>query len=209
MPIAVYLADESDYIREGLRVVLEGREGVRVVGDASDGKAAVEEAGRLHPDVVVMDVAMPRCDGIEATAQLRAASPDTRVILLSMSGTTEHVLRALHAGARGYLLKNSAAAELLAAVRAVHAGRRFVSHMLAETLADEYLRHAIHGTVLVDPVALPAAASVSVGSTPCQAVLASPRMLEVCRQQLIRDIAEADAPSVVKLAILHGLVLPE
>ena len=140
--IRVYLADSSAHFRDGLRSLLEERDDMEVVGGGADGRQAVVDVNELRPDVVIMDISMPGRNGIEATALLRASAPSSRVIILSMHATTEHVFHALQAGARGYLLKNSAGAELVEAVRAVHAGKRHFSHRLAEALADEYLRRS-------------------------------------------------------------------
>lgn len=201
MDIRVYLADESDYFREGLRVLLEARGDIRIVGGSADAAQAVTDASGLRPDVLVMDIAMPRCGGIEAIALLRASAPSTRVIILSTHATTEHVYHALQAGASGYLLKGSAAAELSEAVHAVHAGRRYVSHKLAEMLADEYLRRYPGVYPGVPP---PGDDRAGLPTHP-----AADDSIEDCRRRLIRAIAEADSASVAKLSILHGLVLAE
>ena len=104
----------------------------------TDGEA-VRLAPQLHPDVVVMDIAMPELNGIEATQQIHDASPSTQVLILSMHSTTEHIFRALQAGARGYLLKDSAGTEVVDAVRVVHAGRRYLSQKIASTVLDDYI----------------------------------------------------------------------
>ena len=115
----VVLADDHTVVRDGLRVLLEAQSDISVVGDAGNGREAVRLALQLHPDVVVMDIAMPELNGIEATQQIHDASPSTQVLILSMHSTTEHIFRALQAGARGYLLKDSAGTEVVDAVRAV------------------------------------------------------------------------------------------
>lgn len=199
MDIRVYLADESDYFREGLQVLLEARGDLRVIGGCADGAQAVADACELRPDVLVMDFAMPRCGGVEAVALLRASAPSTRVIILSTHATTEHVYHALQAGASGYLLKGSAAHELVEAVHAVHAGRRYVSHKLAEMLADEYLRRY--------PGVYPGVPPPGDGQAGSPTHGAADDSVEECRRRLIRAIAEADSASVAKLSILHGLVL--
>jgi len=194
--IRVYLADESEYFREGLRVLIDAREDMRVAGAAAEWQQALREVDELQPDVVIMDISMPRHNGIDGMALLHTCAPAARAIVLSMEATTDHVFHALQAGARGYLLKSSAAAELVDAVRAVHVGRRFVSRKLAEILADQYLRLA----------ALPDEAAES---QDCGMVVRTPASIESCRRQLIRHIAEADPASLVKLALLHGLVSAE
>ena len=103
--IKVLLADDHAVVRDGLRVLLEAQSDISVVGDAANGREAIRLASQRHPDVVVMDIAMPELNGIEATQQIHDASPSTQVLILSMHSTTEHIFRALQAGARGYLLR--------------------------------------------------------------------------------------------------------
>jgi DNA-binding NarL/FixJ family response regulator len=135
----VVLADDHAVVRDGLRVLLQAQSDIEVVGDAANGREAMRLTQRLHPDVVVMDIAMPELNGIEATLQIHDVSPATQVLILSMHSTTEHIFRALQAGARGYLLKDSAGAEVVDAVRAVHAGRRYLSQKIASTVIDDYI----------------------------------------------------------------------
>ena len=140
--IRVFLADGNDYFRVGLRDLLRSHDGIEVVGTCSDHREAPIEVARLQPDVVVHDLTTPHVDADQAAALIRALSAFSRVILLSLNSTTEHVLHAIDAGACGYLLKNGAAEEIVEAVRAVHGGRLYLSRRIADLLAGEYLRHA-------------------------------------------------------------------
>ncbi|MGA3260322.1 MAG: response regulator transcription factor [Bryobacteraceae bacterium] len=124
---SVLLADDHTLIRAGLRMVVDAEPDLTVVGEASDGREAVAMAGKLNPDVVVMDIGMPSLNGIEASRQIRAALPDTQVVMLSMHSDEGYVLRALKAGAKAYLLKDSAEADLARAIRAATAGKSFFS----------------------------------------------------------------------------------
>ncbi len=133
MPIKVFLADDHAVVREGLSLLLDTQAGITVVGEAADGRKAVRQVERLCPDVVVMDIAMPEMNGIEATAQIRNICPSTQVVILSMHSSAEHILRALRAGALGYLLKESAGKELIQAVQTVYGGRRYLSRQIAES----------------------------------------------------------------------------
>src|SRR6185312_1873388 len=137
--IRIVLADDHAVVRDGLRVLLEAQSDIEVVGDAANGREAIRVTHQMHPDVVVMDIAMPELNGIEATLQIHDASPSTQVLILSMHSTTEHIFRALQAGARGYLLKDSAGAEVVDAVRVVYAGRRYLSQKIASTVIDDYI----------------------------------------------------------------------
>ena len=140
MTIRVLLADDHSILRDGLTALLEAQDGMTVVAHAQDGREAVRKATELKPDVAIMDIVMPELDGIEATRLVRRSSPLTQVVILSMYSTTEHIFRALQAGAQGYLLKESAGSELVAAVRSVHAGRRYLSQKITETVVVDYMR---------------------------------------------------------------------
>ena len=140
MPIRVLLADDHTLVREGIRLCLEALGDIAVVGEAADGRAAVEQALELGPDVVLMDISMPIMSGIEATAQIKKARPAIQVVGLSMHDNEEYVTRLLQAGASGYVLKRSAATELAAAVRAAHAGEAFLYPSIARRVIDDYLR---------------------------------------------------------------------
>jgi len=138
--IRVLLADDHKMIRAGLRLVLEQSPDVAVVGEADDGRQAVELAQELKPRVVVMDVGMPNLNGIEAALQIKQAMPDTAVVMLSMHSDEGYILRALRAGATGYILKDSAEADLAAAVRAVAEGKSFFSPKVSRILLEDYMR---------------------------------------------------------------------
>jgi len=138
--IRIVLADDHAVMRTGLRLVLERQKDFRVVGEASDGREAVALAQQERPEVVVMDIGMPNLNGIEAARQVTALVPESGVVILSMHSDEAYVLRALKAGARGYLLKESPEADLIAAIRAVHAGKAFFSPAVSRMLADDYVR---------------------------------------------------------------------
>ena len=136
MAITVLLSDDHTIVREGLRLLLEAQKDIVVVGEAADGRETVRLAKQLHPDVVIMDIAMPEFNGIAATQRIKDSSPSVSVIILSMHASNEHIFRALQAGASGYLLKESAGTEVVRAVRAVAAGQRYLSGQIAETVID-------------------------------------------------------------------------
>jgi two-component system, NarL family, response regulator NreC len=138
--IRIVLADDHAVMRTGLRLVLERQSDFAVVGEASDGREAVALVQRETPDVLVMDIGMPNLNGIEAARQVAAAAPQVAVVILSMHSDESYVLRALKAGARGYLLKESAESDLIAAIRAVHAGKAFFSPAVSRMLVEDYVR---------------------------------------------------------------------
>jgi RNA polymerase sigma factor (sigma-70 family) len=139
-PIRIVLADDHTVIRKGLRLLLEGQADFAVVGEASDGRAAVELAEQHKPNVVVMDVAMPQLNGIEAARQIAAKSPQTAIVFLSMHADESYVFRALKAGARAYLLKDSAEYDLINAIRAVSEGKASFSPAISKMLVENYMR---------------------------------------------------------------------
>ena len=138
--LRVLLADDHNLIRAGLRLVISQEPDFQVVGEANNGRQAVEMARELKPDVVVMDIGMPDLNGIEACRQVLDDVPDTHVVMLSMHSDEGYVLRALKAGARAYLLKDSAEADLALAIRAAAGGKSFFSPAVAKLLLDDYIR---------------------------------------------------------------------
>ena len=139
-PIRIVLADDHTIIRSGLRLLLDQQSDFQVVGEASDGREAVELISKLHPEVAVLDIGMPQLNGIEATRQIASQEPDTKVVILSMHADEGYVLRALKAGARAYILKNSAEADLIRAVRTVADGKSFFSPVISKMLLEDYVR---------------------------------------------------------------------
>lgn len=138
--IRILLVDDHTVVRKGLRLLLETQPGFTVVADAADGREAEALAEKLSPDVVVMDVAMPILNGIEAARQISAKLPQTAVVFLSMHADEGYVLKALKAGARAYLLKDSAEYDLINAIKAVTEGKAFFSPAISKMLVEDYMR---------------------------------------------------------------------
>lgn len=139
MPIRIVLADDHTVMRSGLRLLLERQPNLQVVGEASDGKQAVEVAAQEKPDVVVMDIAMPHLNGVEAARQIASRNPQTAIAILSMHSDESYVIRSLKAGARAYLLKDSAEADLIAAINAITEGKSFFSPAVRQILKEDYM----------------------------------------------------------------------
>jgi len=138
--LRILLADDHGVVRKGLRFLLESEPDLEVVGEAADGRQAVDMAEKLHPDIVVMDIAMPWLNGIDATGQIVKQQPAVGVIMLSMHSDEEYLVRTLTAGAKGYLLKDSAETDLVQAVHSVSDGKPFFSPAIAKTLLEDYVR---------------------------------------------------------------------
>jgi DNA-binding NarL/FixJ family response regulator len=139
--IRILLADDHAVVRQGFKMILGAQTDMEIVGEAGNGRDATQLAEELRPDVIVMDVAMPELNGIEATRRLAASVPHTRVIALSMHKDSVYVREMLRAGARGYLLKDAPAGDLVSAVRAVASGESYLSPAVSNAVLDDYRRH--------------------------------------------------------------------
>jgi two-component system, NarL family, response regulator NreC len=140
MPIRILLADDHTVVRDGLRALLERQADMTVVAEAADGRDSVRLAEEQNPDVVVMDIAMPNMNGIEATRRILASCPGTAVVILSMHQDESYVLRSLKAGAKGYLLKDSLRTDVIEAIRAVALGRSYLTRKVSRILQEDYVR---------------------------------------------------------------------
>lgn len=216
MNIRVFLADDHAIMRDGLRLILESTPGIVVVGEAGDGQKAVNLVGQLRPDVVIMDLAMPLLDGIEATRQIRASNPATQVLILSMHATSEHIYQALKAGAQGYLLKESAGAELLIAIQSIQSGRRYLSDTISATNVDAYVgqREASESKSPLESLSVRERQTLLMvvaghsNTEIAQAIHLSIKTVETYRSRLMKKLGVGDLPSLIKFAIAHGLVDP-
>jgi DNA-binding NarL/FixJ family response regulator len=209
--ITALLVDDHAVVRDGLRALLQAQPDMEVVGDASNGRDAVSQARQLHPDVVIMDIAMPKMNGVEATYQVRRACPSAQVVILSMHSTREHIFQGLQAGARGYLLKESAGAEVVDAVRAVHSGDRYLSRKIAATVVDDYVAERRKASSLEtlsrrERHVLQLIAEGLSNAEAAAVLYLSPKTVETYRSRLMHKLGLDDVPALVKYAIQHGLV---
>ena len=208
--IRIILVDDHALVREGVSRLLEAQADMRVVGAFGEGAAAVRFAAEEEPDVAIVDVAMPETNGIDIARELRAASPDTQLLVLSMYSHPEYVHQALLAGALGYVAKESAGPVLVEAVRAVQAGRRYLS----ESLGSEALNRFLQGSEGGDPLGRLSARERQVlqhtveGRTiaeTAQRLGLSPKSVETYRSRLMTKLDIDDLPALVKFAIRHGV----
>jgi two-component system response regulator NreC len=142
MPVRTLLVEDHALVRAGLRALLAGAEGLEVIGEAADGRQAVELAGTLKPDLILMDVAMADLNGIEAARQIRQTSPDVKLLMVSMHGSRQYIFESLKAGVNGYVLKEAAFTELLTAIGEVMNGGTYLSPKLSEVVMEDYVRRA-------------------------------------------------------------------
>jgi DNA-binding NarL/FixJ family response regulator len=212
MTIRVFLADDHTIVRDGLSSLLKLQPDINVVGVASNGHDAVREIEKLKPDIVIMDISMPELNGIEAAKQIKEICPATQVVFLSMHSTSEHIFRALEAGARGYLLKDSAGAELVKAIRTIRSGRRYLSQKITETVIDDYLKERPETSK--SPLAqlsdrereilqlvVEGRSSADIAKT----LFLSAKTVETYRSRMMKKLDITDIPNLVKFAIQHGL----
>jgi len=213
MKITIFLADDHAILRDGLKLLLEANPGMSVVGEADNGRDAVERVGRLRPDVIIMDIAMPLMNGIEATTSIVKAHPAAKVIILSMYSTMEHICRALQAGAQGYLLKESVGAEMASAVLAVAQGRLFLSKKIPDDMVMECKR-LLSKQEETTPLESLSAREREVlqlvveghSSAEIAALLnLSPKSVDTYRSRLMHKLNTSNVPDLVKFAIQHGL----
>jgi DNA-binding NarL/FixJ family response regulator len=212
MSTTILLVDDHAVVRDGLRALLETNGDMRVVGFAANGRDAVTEAQRLLPDVVLMDIAMPEIDGIEATRRVVEKCPAAKVLILSMYLSAEHIYRALQAGAQGYVLKESAGEEVVEAIRAVCAGRRYLSHAIAETVINDYL----HDGIKVSPLdslslrereVLQMVIDGRTNALIAQSLSLSPKTVETYRARIMKKLNVRDTVDLIKFAMRHGLTV--
>ena len=211
MSISVFLADDHTIVRDGLRYLLEAHGGIKVVGEAGNGRDAVRAVKKLRPDVVVMDILMADLNGIEATDQICQECPATRVVILSMQSSSESILRALRAGARGYLFKESAGRELVQAIHAVDAGHRYLSAKVSDEVVSACLKQE---EAFRDPLAALSRREREVlqlvveGRTSAEiagTLYLSVKTVETYRSRLMKKLNIGDVPGLIKFAIQQGL----
>ena len=138
--IAVLIAEDHTLVRQGLRLLIEADGDIEIVGEAKTGREAVQLNGELRPEIIVMDVAMPSLNGVEATRQILKAFPDTKVLILSAHGDAEYIEQVVKAGAKGYLIKQTSGEVVAKAIRELHKGKMFFTHAIAKRLKDGYLK---------------------------------------------------------------------
>ena len=217
MSIKVFIADDHAMMREGLRLIIEAERDISVIGEAADGRQAVRLIQRLTPDVVIMDIAMPMLNGIEATEQILDSKTCTRIIILSMHSSKEHIFRALEAGAKGYLLKEAAGNEMVKAIRAVYAGNRFLSDRISQTVIEDYIHQRVADSEespikRLSPREREVLQLVVEGKTSAEIasnLFLSPKTVETYRSRLMHKLGIKDLPGLVKFAIQHGMTSVE
>ena len=210
MTIRVLIADDHGVVAEGLRFVVEAQADMEVITCVLDSREAVRRSFETRPDVVLIDHAMPELNGAEATHLIRERCPDTRVIILSMYSDRVHVLGALQAGASGYVVKKSAAREVVEAIRTVHKGGRYLSKELADSVIDQVVQNTPSADALkrlssrerqVLQMLAEGHAVADIAST----LSLSPKTVETYRARMMEKLGIHDFATLVKFAIQHGV----
>jgi DNA-binding NarL/FixJ family response regulator len=217
MSITVFLADDHRMVREGFRLLLETQSDIKVIGGAGNGREAVRQAIKLIPDVILMDIAMPELNGIEATKQIIEANSSAKVIILSMYSTTQHIFRALKAGAKGYILKESAGDDVIKAVRMVHSGKTFLCDEITGVVVGDYIEKRESGA-MDDPLSRLSTREREVlqllvegksNTKIAELLFLSQKTIETYRSHLMHKLGIGDLPGLVKFAIQQGITSVE
>jgi len=213
--IPTVLVDDHPIVRQGLRTLLEVEDGCEIIGEASDGLTAVELIVRLRPEVAVIDVQLPDLNGLEVVRRVRESVPDTKVVVLSMFADEPYVLNALRHGAAAYVLKDSATTDLIAAVHAAVAGRRYLSAPLTDRAIDAYARRADDAARPLDRYELLTGRELEVLQLAAQGLnnaeigarlAISPRTAETHRANLLRKLGLQSQTDLVRFAVGRGLI---
>jgi len=212
--IRIVLADDHTIIRSGLRLLLEQQPDFKVVAEAADGRQAVQLVAKHHPDVVILDIGMPQLNGIEATRQIVAQESHPNVVILSMHSDESYVLRALKAGARAYILKNAAEADLIRAVQAVSEGKSFFSPVISKMLLEDYVRQVRDKEVedsydLLTPrerEILQLIAESKTNKEIATILGLSPHTLETHRGNILEKLNLHSVPELILYAVRKGII---
>lgn len=208
------MADDHAIIREGLHVMLNNQPDMQVVGIAVNGREAIRLVDKYEPDVAVLDISMPELNGIEVIQQMLPKHPSLQVVVLSIHGTKPYVYRAMKAGAKGYLLKETAGREVVDAVRTVHRGERYLSQRITDLLTDASFRN-LETIIEVSPLEklsnrereiLQLVAEGKTSQEIAERLSISPSTVDTYRSRLMHKVGVEDIAGLVKFAIQHGVI---
>jgi DNA-binding NarL/FixJ family response regulator len=208
MPLRVLLADDHVIVRQGFRALLE-REGLEIVAEAADGHEAVRLAVQLHPDVAVLDFAMPLLNGLDAAKEIRRASPSTRSLLLTVHTEDHYVLEALQAGVHGYVVKTQAAADLVQAIREIGGNGMYLSPTISRAVVDAYFDRAAAPRDVLSARERQVLQLVAEGKTTKEVAAmlgVSTKTADSHRARIMRKLDIHDTAGLVRFAIRRGLI---
>jgi DNA-binding NarL/FixJ family response regulator len=211
MTISVFLVDDHRIFLDTLKVFLELEKDISVVGMAFDGRSAISGILESSPQVVVLDITMPELNGIDAITRILVARPDTRIIMLSGNSDLEYIHRSLQMGALGYLLKDSSGAEMVEAIRAVSAGKRYISSQIPQSVAMGYKKSSdspIEKLSLREREILQLLLEGNNSAAIAEKLGLSPKTVDTYRSRLMNKLGVNDLPALVRLGIRYGLTPP-
>jgi len=211
--IKVVVADDHTILRQGIKALLDNQEGIEVVGEAKDGREAIKTIEELLPDVILMDIAMPGLNGLEATRRIKKKFPKTKVVVLTMHANEEYIFQILNAGADGYLVKETAFQDLISAINAVHKGGAFMSPSISKKVMTDYIQRA-QGEEKVgfdtlttrEREILQLVAEGNSNKKIAEALFISPKTVETHRAHIMDKLNIHDRAGLIKYAIRKGMI---
>jgi len=211
--IKVVVADDHTILRQGIKALLDNQEGIEVVGEAKDGREAIKTIEELLPDVILMDIAMPGLNGLEATRRIKKKFPKTKVVVLTMHANEEYIFQILNAGADGYLVKETAFQDLISAIHAVHKGEAFMSPSISKKVMTDYIQRA-QGEEKVgfdtlttrEREILQLVAEGNSNKKIAEALFISPKTVETHRAHIMDKLNIHDRAGLIKYAIRKGMI---
>ncbi len=211
--IKVVVADDHTILRQGIKALLDNQEGIEVVGEAKDGREAIKTIEELLPDVILMDIAMPGLNGLEATRRIKKKFPKVKVVVLTMHANEEYIFQILNAGADGYLVKETAFQDLISAINAVHKGEAFMSPSISKKVMTDYIQRAQgEGKVGFDTLTtrereiLQLVAEGNSNKKIAEALFISPKTVETHRAHIMDKLNIHDRAGLIKYAIRKGMI---
>ena len=210
MPISILLLDDHAVVRDGLRALIATQPDLQVIGSFGSAAEALGFAAETPPDVAMLDIALGGMDGIEVAKRIHDLCPETRILMLSMHASPEFVYQALRTGALGYVLKESAGEEVVAAVRAVHSGKRYLSERISERALDTYMRergpeHPLERLSTRERQVLKLIVEGNTSNEVAALIGVSSKSVDTYRSRLMAKLGIDDLPALVKFAIRHGV----
>ncbi|MCK5254596.1 MAG: response regulator transcription factor [Deltaproteobacteria bacterium] len=211
--IKVVIADDHTILRQGIKALLDNQEGIEVVGEAKDGREAIKTIEELLPDVILMDIAMPGLNGLEATRRIKKKFPKVKVVVLTMHANEEYIFQILNAGADGYLVKETAFQDLISAINAVHKGEAFMSPSISKKVMTDYIQRA-QGEEKVgfdtlttrEREILQLVAEGNSNKKIAEALFISPKTVETHRAHIMDKLNIHDRAGLIKYAIRKGMI---
>ncbi len=217
MSISVFLADDHVMFRQGIRLLLENEKNITVIGESSNGRETVREVLKKKPDIVILDIFMSEMNGIDAADAIREELPDTRIIILTMNSSKEHIFRAFKAGASAYLLKELAGEELIRAINAVYSGRRYICDAVSGTVIDDYIKYRdreeegdyFDKLTRREREITQLIAEGKSNREVADILFLAPSTVATYRHRIMAKLMLKDYSELIKFSIKHGLIEPD